>query len=151
MIGKIAYPGTESVTYRRGSKQPQDPQQGYLQTAGEALAQKAERVKDFFIAADNTEIDRDPDEGEVYIVEAEAPGLVEISSDRVRGTYRDGTLKATGWRTDMNASSIIVIGENNIFTDRDSHLNSSYLANTESLTTNEDGSLTYATAWRIRQ
>lgn len=150
--GTIAFPGAKSITYKKGATAPQDPQKNAMMRKGEGLLEKGQAVKDFFIAADNNpEIDKNPKKGEVYITKAPAQGLIEMTSEFVRGSYRSGQVEAYGWSSRGNARSVLVADENSVFMDRDSHINNSYLDNVESVTKNEDGTLTYGFAYRLYQ
>jgi len=150
MIGSIAFPGARSVTYKPGET-AQNPSENALMRKGEGLLRKGETVKDFFVAADNTELDKNPEEGVVYLSKTPASGLIEMNSDYVRGTYRDGKVEAYGWSDRGSARSVLIADESSVFMDRDSHINNSYLDNVESVTKNEDGTLTYGFAYRTYQ
>lgn len=148
----IAIPGTISFTYTPGQAPPADFEKASMIAEGELLADKAQRVTDFFAAADNGEYDLSPEEGIVSLRNAPAPGLVERGTDTISGFYSaDSGLNATGRQGDHGGSSDLMVSADGktIFMDRDVYLNDRYVANMESLTVNEDGTRTFSHVYRF--
>ncbi len=145
MLNGIAYPGTQSLTYRRG-EESKYPKVGSLQG-------RAARVEDFFRSSDNTEIDLDPRPGVIYISGPVVPGFVENRAEFVSGKFdqASGSLSAKA-ATKEGAQARIVIekqkGLKTIFFESDAFINSSFLGSISSLSENPDGTLTFASAFK---
>ncbi|HIB66894.1 MAG TPA: hypothetical protein EYO33_17715 [Phycisphaerales bacterium] len=139
-----------SVTWKPGQPVTDKVRQELI-AQGEALAEKANKVKDYFQRSDNNDYsDSCPAEGYVCIPIDDKGSLLEERADRIKGKYsaEEDRFTAVAWedgQSYLGASKLIVEGST-IFHDRPAYLNSTPESMIESLTANQDGTLTYTRA-----